>query len=324
MTIPGLPPAPRSRGAQVETASKTNRTDSPTHRAKGRFCISIDLELGWGIWDVPDAAYMERCLRLEHDIVTRLLDAFHRHDVCATWAVVGRLLDPGGPHPEGWDSRVWYAPEIVRLVRNAATTQEIGSHSFEHVYFDRCDEAAARSDLERARALHDREGLEWTSFVFPRNGVAHLPELRRAGLRVFRGADEGAALTLARRLPTVLGRALRLAAQILPLPVATVRARPAAAGLIELPGSMLLPQRRGARRLISPFITVARAVNAMGRACAEESVFHLWFHPSNFYFDTDVQFDILERILERAAALRTEARLEIVPMRHFANVAGLS
>ena len=287
----------------------------------GTFCLSIDLELAWGIWDRPSRAYFERCAKRERRIVRELLSAFARHEIGATWAVVGRLMEQGPtPTPEfGAGDSIWYAPDLVEAIVRASPAQEIGSHSHAHVYFDTLDDGAARADLLAAGDTHRRHGLGFQSFVFPRNGVGHLAHLRDSGVKVFRGRDQGWHQAIRDRLGTRAGQAANLMDKALPLTPACVRPR-FREGMVELPTSMLLLARNGLRRLIPAASVVAKAKNGMERACNTGELFHLWFHPSNFYYDTERQFSVLDQILECAALLRAEGRLDIVPMQYFARL----
>ena len=51
--------------------------------------------------------------------------------------------------------------------------------------------AQAWEDLEFAREQHRAHALSFDAFVFPRNSIGHLDELRNAGLHTFRGPDLG-------------------------------------------------------------------------------------------------------------------------------------
>ena len=77
----------------------------------GALCISIDLELAWGIWDKPSADYHARCAELERTIVDRLMTLFERYEVSATWAIVSALLDPNARDREA----IWFAPDFIRI-----------------------------------------------------------------------------------------------------------------------------------------------------------------------------------------------------------------
>jgi hypothetical protein len=187
------------------------------------------------------------------------------------------------------------------------------------VYFHELDRERLRADLQAARRTHERHGLGFTSFVFPRNQVAHLDLLAEAGVKVFRGADLGWHETARRRLGRTPGRAAHLVEKLLPFAPAVVEPRSHPCGLVELPGSMLLFGRDGLlRRLVRPEITLVKAKLGLRRAARDGRVFHLWFHPSNFYAQTEAQLRLLERILDEACALRERGVLEIRTMASYA------
>jgi peptidoglycan/xylan/chitin deacetylase (PgdA/CDA1 family) len=281
--------------------------------AAGSLCISIDLELAWGTWDKPSADVHVRCAERERDIVGRLVAMFESHDVSATWAIVGRLLDRDAER----SGEIWYAPDLVDKIRGARVEQDIGSHGYAHIYFGSASRDDLRADLEAARDIHGRHGLPFTSFVFPRNQVAHLDLLRAVGIRVFRSVDLGWHIAVRRRLGAVAGRVANLADKMLPVPPAVVEPIEHD-GLVELPSSMLLLARNGLRRAVHPAAIVAKAELGLSRAC-RGGTFHLWFHPSNFYYDTDRQLETLEKIIRRAAHLRDRGQLSIRPMNTFAS-----
>ena len=285
----------------------------------GCLCISIDLELAWGIWDKPSAAYHARCARHELTIVETLLSTFDRFDVSATWAIVGRLLEldreAAGSTEHG--DRIWYAPDLIEKISRAPSHQEIGSHSHAHLYFGLTDRERLRADLAAARAVHSRHGLAFDSFVFPRNQVAHLDLLEEAGIRVFRSVDEGWFIDVRDRLGTTAGRVANLADKMLPLPPRAVK--PVRHGrLVELPSSMLLLGRKGVRRVVHPQAMVLKAQLGLERARRTGDMFHLWFHPSNFYYDTERQLAALASIVGKAARMRDRGDLEIRTMGSFA------
>ncbi|MGL1213381.1 hypothetical protein ACSTK9_23880, partial [Vibrio parahaemolyticus] len=88
------------------------------------------------------------------------------------------------------------------------------------------------------------------------------------------------------------GRLANLVDKLLPLPAPLVR--PKSHGeLVELPSSMLFMARDGLRRIIPSRTTVAKAQLGLGAAVREQATFHLWFHPSNFYVDTERQLAAL-------------------------------
>ncbi len=288
----------------------------------GSLCISIDLELAWGVWDKPSAAtadYHKRCAEHEGAIVDRLLALFEKHEVCATWAIVGRLLERDGEAVKStrYGERIWYAPDIIEKIANARVAQEVGSHSHAHVYFEETAREAVRDDLLAAKAVHAQHGLDFTSFVFPRNQVAHLDVLREAGIQVFRSADQGWFIDVKSRFGKTAGRVANLMDKVMPIPPTAVSPE-RQDGLTDLPGSMLLLARNGLRRMVHPRAAIMKARFGLDAARRTGHVFHLWFHPSNFYYETDQQFAVLDDILARADRMRRHGQLEIRPMRSFA------
>jgi len=278
----------------------------------GALCISIDVELAWGVWDRPDPESLTRAAE-ERSIVRALVAMFERHDVSATWAIVGRLLDRDpARRPE-----LWFAPEVIDTIRAAKVPQDIGSHSYAHVYFTDTPREELRRDLAHARQVHDAHGLPFTSFVFPKNRVAHTDLLAEAGVRVFRSVDRGWHIDARERFGATAGRVANLVDKLLPITPRVVE--PIRHGdLVELPSSMLLMARNGLRRAAHPAAVRAKARRGLEAAVETGKTFHLWFHPSNFYFDGERQLAILEDIVTEAASLRRRQGLEIRPMSAYA------
>jgi peptidoglycan/xylan/chitin deacetylase (PgdA/CDA1 family) len=280
-------------------------------------CISIDVELGWGIWDKPRDDYHKRCVDREATIIRSLLAQFVQRDISATWAIVGRLLelDERASCSTRHGSQIWFAPELVELIRDAQN-QDIGSHSYAHPYFAETPREQLRTDLAAARRVHEQHGLPWASFVFPRNQVAHLDLLRENGIKVYRSTDRGWHMDTRRRLGATIGRVANLFDKLLPIPPQAVTPR-AHDGLVEIPSSMLLFAANGMRRAIHPKIVITKARLGLEAARRSGDVFHLWFHPSNFYYKTSRQLALLGTILDIATAMRARGELEIRPMSSF-------
>lgn len=52
----------------------------------------------------------------------------------------------------------------------------------------------------------------------------------------------------------------------------------------------------------------------MNKAARTGEIFHLWFHPFNFARDPDALLGELDAVLERAATLRGQGKLDILTM----------
>jgi hypothetical protein len=285
--------------------------------ATGKLTISIDLELAWGVWDTVTQADLRLVETAERPICQALIELFDRYQVPATWAVVAALLDADSARSRPGPEACWYAPDIMDMLVRAKVAHEIGSHGGKHVYFRDIPASEARQDLDFARAVHRANALPYTSFIFPRNAVGHLDLLAQAGLRTFRGPDVGW-FRSADRVGRVAQRAANFADKFLPIPPSPVRAAPCGA-LIDLPGSMLFLARNGARRFILPAVSRAKLRMGLARARRSGGVFHLWFHPSNFYFRRDEQMATLAWFLDHAAGEASRGNIEIRTMGSYAD-----
>jgi hypothetical protein len=280
--------------------------------AKGKLTISIDLELAWGVWDVLTAEKIHLAETAERPICKALIALFDRYQVPATWAIVAALLDEASSRSLAGSKACWYAPDIIEQLVGAKVPHEIGSHSGRHIYFDDAPASQAEADLDFARDVHRANGLAFKSFIFPRGACGHLDQLARVGLRIFSHADVGWTVA-ARRAGRHVARVANLADKVLPIPPHPTLARQRS-GLLELEKSMLLMGRNGLRRFVLPQVTCAKFRLGLERACRTGGIFHLWFHPSNFYYRREEQLATLAWCLERAANEAGRGRIEICTM----------
>ncbi len=282
----------------------------------GKLTISIDLELAWGVWDHLTPDDLRLAESSERPICAALIDLFDRHRVPATWAVVAALLDEASAAAHPGPKTCWFAPDIVERLRRNTAGHEIASHSGRHIYFDAASDAAAREDLEFARSVHRAHGLAFDSFVFPRGAAGHLDILRDVGLRVFNAADVGW-VDGARRLGRRVGQVANLVDKLLPIPPAAATDEPRGE-LVHIPKSMLLMGRNGLRRFVMPPVTRVKLRAGLRRAQATGGIFHLWFHPSNFYYRREEQLTTLDWFLEHAANEAAHGRIAYRTMGSYA------
>ena len=284
--------------------------------AKGSLTISIDLELAWGVWDTVTSDDLRMAETAERPICAALIELFDRFEIPATWAVVAALLHEGSSKSRPGSPPCWYAPDIMNRLINAKVAHDIGSHGGRHVYFGDITPAEARQDLEFAREVHHLNALQFKSFVFPRNSIGHFDLLAQAGLRVFRGPDVGW-FSSAARAGRLAARAANFADKLLAIPPSAV-AVARCGGLLDVPGSMLLLGRNGARRFVLPAVSRAKLQMGLARAARTGGVFHLWFHPSNFYYRREEQLATLGWFLEHAAEEAGRGRIEFRTMGSYA------
>ena len=284
----------------------------------GTFCISIDLELAWGNWDQLSPEYLRRCQLLDRPIVERLTQLFDRYGISATWAITGHLLQKR--QSDSLPSQTaWYAPDIIDQICKTSTPQEIGSHSFAHICYQDADAKSVYADIQAAKNIHNKHDLQFSSFVYPRDLVGHTDLLNQFGIIVYRSMDVSWYVG-ARRIGSSIYRILSLIDKLLPIPPTVVLPIVHQNGIIELPCSMLLIGRNGLRRFIHPKVLTMKVKFGLNSAISKNALFHLRFHPSNFHYQTESQFEVLENILIYANQLRDKNAINICTMGAFENL----
>jgi hypothetical protein len=283
---------------------------------QGTVTISIDVELAWGNWDNLRQMHANHIHHSERPIIERLMMLFDRYDIRVTWAIVAALLDPASARGRPGPERLWYAPDVIDTIVSARVPHELGSHGGRHAYFDLMPEEEANDDLDFARSIHERNGLMFQSFVFPRNQVNYTHLLVKHGLHVYRGADQAWHQRL-REFNLLLGRGANLIDKFLPIPPETVEPRREGA-LVNLPGSMLFLGRSGVRKFLAPAVMRSKLRGGLQKAVSEQRVFHLWFHPSNFWHETEQQFLVFEAFLQELGRSIADGRVSAAPLAAYA------
>jgi hypothetical protein len=302
--------------------------------------ISLDLELSWGIFDLGFDDHVVKMARWTRDIgAPRLLNHLTGNGLSATWAVVGAIMRPSLPDvsdlPEvsyphfskPWFSYIskeanefthpeWFGARLVEMIRTAKPEQEIGFHSFSHVPFGWPGMTRERAVAEyRLCAQTARElGIRTTSFVFPRNSVAYLPELRDAGFASFRDVDE-LSLRFASKKLTSLGMIWADFVGLSPRMVEPSLKE----GIVSIPGSLLIRYAAGWRKYIPDSSRLRRLRKGLERVRRNGGVFHVWFHPENLYAERPRLENVVARFLEELGGLVRNGEVRCLTMGQLAS-----
>ena len=135
-------------------------------------------------------------------------------------------------------------------------------------------------------------------FVFPRNSVAYLAELRDAGFTCFRDVDR-----LPVRFSNVMLNSLAM------IWADFVGSSPCMAepslkeGIVSIPGSLLIRYAAGWRKFIPDSSRLRRLRKGLERVRLSRGVFHVWFHPENLYAEWPRLEDVVARFLEELGVL---------------------
>jgi peptidoglycan/xylan/chitin deacetylase (PgdA/CDA1 family) len=302
----------------------------------GRFVISLDFELHWGVRASRSLASYRRNLMGVREVVPALLSLFKEFEIHATWATVGMLffdtrkeLLSGIPSrlPSFEDPRVssykelnaigsserddpfHYAPSLIRLIAENRQ-HEIGTHTFSH-YF--CLEPGAdpdsfRDDLAAAQHIAAKYDVRLRSLVFPGNQISELfvQVARDGGIETYRGTESAwlyrpssrGAETTIRRGFRLLDAYLMLSSHNCYSSDELVRSKP-----LNIPSSRFL---RPYLPALAPLDRLRewRITTDLEYAARNDLIYHLWWHPHNFGVNLEQNLRMLRRVLTRFALLR--------------------
>jgi peptidoglycan/xylan/chitin deacetylase (PgdA/CDA1 family) len=319
----------------------------------GRFVISLDFELHWGVRDLRDLAYWKPRLDGARRAVPAILELFEQHGIHATWATVGFLFFssreeliaalPGArpayargiysPYPDlshiGLDEKedpYHFAPSLIRLI-SSTPHQEVGCHTMSHYY---CLEEGQtvesfRADLEAAIAAARGFGARFFSLVFPRNQVSegYLRVCADLGIRAYRGtASHWIYRPRAFERESQFRRALRFADAYFNISGHNTW------DTSEL--SSELPVDVRASRYLRPYcgplwflepLRLRRVCSELEFAARYGKVYHLWFHPEDFGLNLEQNLRCLRRVLEHFSRLRDRFGMESANMAELSDVA---
>ena len=298
--------------------------------SNGRFVISLDLELLWGVRDVSSIETYGDHLRGVHTVIPKLLALFRKHHIKATFATVGllffstkkELLDnlpekkPAYSRPDlspyttelellGESSETdpyHFAPNLVELIK-AHPEQEIGTHTFSHYY---CLEDGQtiedfHEDLRSALRVAAEKNISIKSIVFPRNQFNndYLKICEQCGITCVRG-NEVSWIYEARshKEEKIIHRLSRLSDAYLNISGRHCYTDEymAADYPYNIPSSRFLrPYDKRVKWL--EWLRLQRVKNCMTYAARKNLTYHIWWHPHNFGTNQDKNLAFLEKIL---------------------------
>lgn len=294
--------------------------------SKGVFCLSLDTELSWGVFDYPDFTNYRKRFARSREVIDRLCELLDRYEIPATWAVVGRLMlspeegakVPLNPYEEIEAELIeqyadeFYAPDIVERILACDTAQEIACHSFSHPSYGDYHGAkgSLAEDMNNAVEAARKYDINLKSFVFPYNDEGYHSILRMAGILAFRGKAQA----WYNRLQGRLLRVGHWVDQFMGLPPRLMPCTLHFSGLWCLPASMFLMPLSGLRGLGGAASRVRKVRSGLRTAARKKTLFHLWTHPHNFYARPDKMLNMLERILKIVQRERDADRIETLSM----------
>jgi len=313
----------------------------------GKFVISLDFELQWGVRDKETLASYETNILGVQQALPRTLKLFDHYGVKATWATVGFLFaatkeellgylpnikpkyeDPNlSPYTGHFDfvknsekeDKHHFSAALVELIKKYPD-QEMATHTFSH-YF--CLEKGQelddfRRDTEAAIAIAKSKQVTLQSLVFPKNqfNEAYLKVCEELGISSYRGNEKSWIYSAKNEEEqTLLKRAFRLLDTYINISghhcasLATI----AATYPYNIPSSRFLRPFSPKLKVLEG-IRLRRILKSMTHAARTNTVFHLWWHPHNFGAHQNENFEFLEKILKHYQHLHANYGFENVTM----------
>jgi hypothetical protein len=319
----------------------------------GKFVISLDFELMWGVRDKKDKITYGNSILGVHKVIPSLLEMFRQYDIKATFSTVGLLFfetkqellvnipeikplynDPNlSPYNGHFDilgndfltDMYHFAPKLIKEIQKYPE-QEVGTHTFSHYY---CLEKGQtietfKEDIKSAINIAKKYNIQLTSLVFPRNQFndAYLKVCLELGISCFRGnehswlykATNGDDESSFRRAFRLLDAYVNLSGQNCYSDQFLKSKMP-----IDIPSSRFLRPFSNKLKILDG-LRLYRIKSGMTHAAKNNLTYHLWWHPHNFSINQDENFSFLEKILTHYEILNTKYNFQSYTMSTLANI----
>ncbi len=317
----------------------------------GKFVISLDFELLWGVRDVVGIQQYGEHIKGVHEVIPRMLKIFRQYQIKATFAIVGFLFlenklellkNLPEKFPEYSDKSLspylghftivgenflndpyHFGSHQIKLIQKYSE-QEIGSHTFSHYY---CLEDGQliedfKYDLKNAQKVAGKYGIKLTSLVFPRNQYndLYLNVCKELGIICCRGNEHSWIYkALNAKSENLFRRAVRLIDAYVNISGHNCytddylkKKYP-----INIPSSRFLrPYTKKLKTLEK--LRLSRIKTGMTYAAKNNCTYHLWWHPHNFGINQNENFSFLEKILNHYHQLNKEYNFQSYTMSELA------
>ena len=300
-----------------------------TKMSKGTVTFSFDCEGKWGMADIPtdwDVSLNQDNLFTAYEFI---LETLKENDICATFAFVGALterrdffleeispkltddayydwLDYSKHRILDKEEEGWFMPELLTMVK-AYKAHEIATHGYTHIPFNMLDIETAKKELELISRWAERNEIECSTMIFPRNIIRHYDLLREYGILGFRDIPSNISTD---RIPRFL-KTLINEMSVLKKSQQIQESEP-----IRIPGGTFINWRHGFRRYIPSLISLSKYKSMINHSINNNGVAHFWIHPHNF-ITSPLTKDLFRKLCEEVSEKRNNLKLEVKKQNDF-------
>lgn len=301
-----------------------------------RFCISLDFEKKWGILD-KNMPYYDEGIRNVDYVIDLMLDAFDKYQIRSTWAFVGMLMFSNKEQMKNIlndNFNINYVNSKLSPVSNidfknfdidlfsgvnslkkilTYNGQSLASHTFCHSYFN--ENGVKQKDIVDDKNVFNSFcmeilGVTVNGIIFPRNQVPSekVPyRYYRSNLNnIFDKGYSESELNLGVKILRTLDCFIPLRKN------KVVREELDNNSVLSIPATRFL--RSYKKNKVINFLLIKRIKSEMTWAAKNNSLYHLWWHPHNFGFNTKENINNLIEILEHFKFLESEYGMRSVNM----------
>ena len=313
----------------------------------GKFVISLDFELMWGVRDKRTINDYGKNISGVHNVIPELLKTFSKYQISATFSTVGFLFFQNkealinslpAEKPNYSDSNLspyhnylnqvgadavndpfHYAPSLINEIIKYPE-HEIGTHTFSHYYCLEDGQSVQEftEDIKSAIKTANKYNLETTSLVFPRNqfNETYLKACEKLGILCYRG-NEYSWLYKAKNgeQESKLRRALRLLDAYINISGHNCYDKQFLKSNypVNIPSSRFLrPYSKSLKFFENQRLN--RILTGMTHAAKNNLMYHIWWHPHNFGVNQQENFLFLNKILEHYSKLQKTYNFQSITM----------
>lgn len=313
----------------------------------GKFVISLDFELYWGIRDKKSLDEYGPNILGVRTALPRMLDAFDRYQTHATFATVGLLFasrkeelfqhspaikpiyeDPNLSPYNGHFETVkeseevdpyHFASSLIDQIQQRGH-HEIGTHTFSHYYCLEKGQTVAdfKRDIESAVSIARLKNVSLKSLVFPRNqfNQDYLEVCLDHEIVCYRGNEkawfykaEGTGdETLLKKLCRMADNYINLSGHNCATESEIASKKP-----FNIPSSRFLRPYSPSLKILEG-LRLKRIKDGMTYAAKTGNVYHLWWHPHNFGTQQEENFAFLESVLSHYQILNKKNNFTSITM----------
>ncbi|MBN1932416.1 MAG: polysaccharide deacetylase family protein [Desulfobacterales bacterium] len=202
---------------------KISIEDKFPNKERGGAIFSADFEMAWAFRFTKEATdpyeFALKKARQERANLPLILKKFEEHGIPVTWATVGHLfLESCQENTHGWMKKMphftnrfwqftagdwfdhdpysnfreapeWYAPDLIKAIRDSRVKHEFATHTFSHIDFSdkNCPVEVADDEIKASLEAINSFGLPGpVSICFPSGSWGNVPVLKKYGITIYR------------------------------------------------------------------------------------------------------------------------------------------